>query len=352
MVSDSHPNVARRRALRILGGSAAASVAQLIVPHTPEVLAAPSTGKPGMVPRRKLGKTGVEVSILTLGGYHLGSIKDDAEAMRVVHAALDAGLTFFDNAWEYHDGKSEERLGNALVGKRDKAFVMTKVCTHGRDKTVAMKQLEQSLKRLKTDHIDLWQVHEVVYDTDPDLHYAKGGVLEALDLAKKQGKVRFVGFTGHKDPALHLAMLERGYAFDTVQMPLNAFDASYRSFEQKVLPAVNERGMAALGMKSLCGQGDPIRKGVVTADEALRYAMSLPVASTVSGIDSMKILEQNLKIARDFTPMSPADMKALRMRLEKLAADGRFELYKSSKHFDGKPGREQHGFPPSDEAPL
>lgn len=303
----------------------------------------------GEIPRRALGRTGVEVSALALGGYHLGLAKTKREAIKIVHEAMDAGVNFMDNAWEYHDGKSEEILGEALKGRRDEVVLMTKVCTHGRDRKVAMRQLEQSLRRLKTDYLDLWQVHEVVHDNDPDLHFARGGVIEALEQAKREGKVRFVGFTGHKDPAIHLKMLSFDYPFDTCQLPLNCLDATFRSFEQRILPELIKRGIAPIGMKSLCGTGDPVRKRVVAATDALRYAMSLPVASTVSGIDSLRVLRQNLGVARDFTPMSAAEMKALRARVAADAADGHLELYKTSKHFDGPPGRKQHKFPPLEE---
>ena len=217
---------------------------------------------------------------------------------------------------------------------------MTKVCTHGRDADVAMQQLEESLRRLGTDHLDLWQVHECVYDNDPERHFAPGGVIEALDRAKQQGKVRFVGFTGHKDPDIHLEMLAHGYPFDTVQMPLNCFDASFRSFEQRVLPEVaTAGGSPRIGMKSLGGSGHAVRRRASSrADEALRYAMSLPVATTVSGIDSLDVLRQNLAIARGFTPMTPAEMDALRARVAGYAADGHFELYKTTMHFDAKVG--------------
>jgi aryl-alcohol dehydrogenase-like predicted oxidoreductase len=299
----------------------------------------------GEIPRRALGRTGERVSALALGGYHLGLVKTKREAIRIVHEAIDAGVDFMDNAWEYHDGKSEEIMGEALKGRREEVFLMTKVCTHGRDRKVAMRQLEQSLRRLKTDHLDLWQVHEVVHDNDPDLHFARGGVIEALEQAKREGKVRFVGFTGHKDPAIHLKMLSHDYPFDAVQMPLNVFDATFRSFEQRVLPELIKRGIAPLGMKSLCGTGDPARKRVITATEALRYAMSLPVAATISGIDSLRVLKQNLGVARGFTPMTEAEMQELRKRVAPDAADGHLELYKTSKHFDGPPGRKQHKFP-------
>lgn len=301
---------------------------------------------PGEIPRRQLGRTGIEVSAIALGGAHIGGVKSEQEAISIIHAAMDAGITFMDNAWEYNEGRSEVIMGKALQGsRRDQAFLMTKVCTHGRDRKVAMQQLEQSLRRLKTDHIDLWQVHEVVYDNDPELHFAKGGVIEALEQAKREGKVRFVGFTGHKDPAIHLKMLGYDYPFDTCQLPLNCFDASFRSFEQQVLPELNRRGIAAIGMKSISGSGEPVKKGVITAQEALRYAMSLPVATTVSGIDSIKVLQQNLSIARGFKPMNAEEMQAVRTRYARYAADGRFELYKTSKKYDGKPGREQHNFP-------
>jgi predicted aldo/keto reductase-like oxidoreductase len=304
------------------------------------------------IPRRRLGRTGEQVSIIGVGGYHLGTMSSLDDAVRLVQEAIDAGVTIFDNAWEYNNHRSEEWMGQALQGRRDKVFLMTKVCTHGRDRKVAMQQLEESLKRLQTDHLDLWQIHEVVYENDADLHFAKGGVIEALDQAKKQGKVRFVGFTGHKNPAIHLRMLAHNYPFDTVQMPLNCFDGTYRSFEQQVLPELERRGIAALGMKSLGGDGQPILHGIVSAEEALRYAMSLPVATTISGMDSLDVLRQNARIARGFKPMAPNEMQALRQRCKSFAADGHLELYKSTKKYDGGVGREQHGYPSSDQLPL
>jgi uncharacterized protein len=304
------------------------------------------------VPRRKFGRHPDEISILGIGGFHIGKASSLKEAVQIVAEAIDAGINFFDNAWEYNDHRSEEWMGEALHGNREKVFLMTKVCTHGRDKKVAMQQLEESLKRLKTDHLDLWQVHEVVYDNDPDLHFAKGGVIEALDQAKKDGKTRYVGFTGHKHPNTHLKMLAHDYPFDSVQMPLNCFDGSFRSFEQHVLPVVNQRGMAGLGMKSLGGDGQPILHGVITIEESLRYAMSLPVATTISGIDSVAVLRQNLQIARGFKPMAPAEMDALRKRCAPIAADGHLELYKSTVKYDADVGRAQHGYPTVQEMPL
>ncbi len=303
----------------------------------------------GEIPRRPLGRTGVEVSALGLGGAHLGGIKTETEAIRIVHEAIDAGVTFMDNAWEYNKGKSEEWMGKALKGRRDKVFLMTKVCTHGRDKKVAMQQLDESLRRLQTDHVDLWQVHECAYYNDPERHFRADGVIEALTEAKKAGKVRFVGFTGHKDPAIHLEMLRRNYPFDTCQLPLNPFDATFRSFEQQVLPELTKRGIAPLALKTMGGEGYPIKDGALTPAEALRYALSLPVATVVFGYDSLEMVRQNIKTGRGFKQMTAAEMTALRERSREYAADGRFELYKTSKKFDADEGRQQHGFPTQDE---
>lgn len=297
------------------------------------------------IPRRPLGQTGEYVSALGLGGFHLGSVGTEREAIRLVHAAIDAGITFMDNAWEYHQGKSEVRMGKALAGRRGDVFLMSKVCTHGRDAKVGLKQLDESLRRLKTDYLDLWQVHEVAFYNDPERHFMTGGVIDALDKAKKEGKVRFVGFTGHKDPALHLRMLSYGYPFDTVQMPLNCFDATFRSFEQQVLPELERRGIAAIGMKSLGGEGDMVKKKIITAEDGLSYAMSLNVATTVSGIDSMRVLKQNVAIARGFKPLGTRKMQALRTQVAEFASDGRFELYKTTAKHEAEVGRKQHGFP-------
>jgi len=304
------------------------------------------------IPRRPLGRTGLEVSALGIGGYHLGSADSEAEATRIVNEALDAGVNFFDNAWEYHQGLSEERLGRALKGKRDRAVVMTKVCTHGRDRNIAMRQLEESLTRLQTDHIDVWQIHEVIYENDPDLIFAPNGAAEALLEARRQGKVRFLGFTGHKDPSIHLKMLAHDFPFDTVQMPLNCLDATFRSFETNVLPEVNRRGIAALGMKSLGGSGELVREGAVVVTTGLRYAMSLPVAVTISGVDSLSVLHQNLEVARGFQPFSAAEMKNIREACRVDASDGHMELFKTTKKYDGDLGREMHGFPSSSELPI
>jgi predicted aldo/keto reductase-like oxidoreductase len=250
-----------------------------------------------------------------------------------------------DNAWDYNEGVSEIRMGKALAGRRDQVFLMTKCCTHGRDARTAMKQLEESLRRLKTDHLDLWQIHEVIFDDEPARYFAPGGAVEALDRARQQGKVRFVGFTGHKDPDLHLEMLGYDYPWDSCQLPLNCFDASFRSFETRVLPELNRRGIAAIGMKSLGGDARAVKEKVVTPQEALRYTLSLPIATLVSGIDTMRVLNQNLAVAEAFRPMTARQREVLLRRIAAKARDGRFELYKISAAFDGNESRRQHGLP-------
>ena len=303
------------------------------------------------IPTRRFGRHDVQVSALGFGGPHIGDAESEATAIQLVRDAIEGGVTFFDNCWEYHRGKTEDWMGQGLKGMRDRVFLMTKVCTHGRDKREAMRQLEQSLRRLKTDHLDLWQIHECVYYTDPDRHFRSSGVVEALDQAKSQGKVRFVGFTGHKDPRIHLAMLAHDYPFDTCQLPLNCFDSTFadRSFERQVLPELLRRRISPIGMKSLGGDGRQVKQKVITAAEGLRYAMSLPVMTTVSGVDSMRVLRQNLKVALGFRPMSPRQMNALRVRVQAQAADGRFELYKTTAKHEGTEGRKQHGFPDEEE---
>src|SRR5688572_28711395 len=290
----------------------------------------PSSSGHQPIDRRPFGRHADLVSILCLGGYHLGKTKTAAEAVRIVHEAIDAGVNFLDNAWEYHEGESERRMGRAIEDRRDAVFLMTKVCTHGRDAKVATRQLDESLRRLRTDHLDLWQIHECVYYNDPERHFARGGVVEALERAKAQGKVRYVGFTGHKDPEIHLRMLSFDFPFDACQLPLNGFDAHFRSFQTRVLPELSRRKIAAIGMKSLGGDGRAVSKKAARVDDALRYAMSLPVCTTVSGVDSWKVLRQNVRIARDFSPMSVRERQEYTRNLVDDAHDGRFELYKTT----------------------
>jgi aryl-alcohol dehydrogenase-like predicted oxidoreductase len=304
------------------------------------------------VQRRAFGRTGVDVASFGIGGYHLVLSKDRDLVTRIVAMALDAGANFVDTAWEYHEGLSEDLLGYALKGRRHEVFLMSKVCTHGRDRALGMRMLEDSLRRLQTDHLDLWQLHELNFDNDPELAFRPDGGVEALAQAKREGKVRFVGFTGHKDPSIHLKMLSYGFAFDAVQMPLSAFDATFRSFERQVLPEVNRLGMAAIGMKVMGGGGEPLKTGVITAAEGLRYALSLPATTILSGMDSLEVAEENLAAAKSFAPMNEAEMTELRERVRPYAADGRVELFKTTAKYDGPVVREQHGYPPPSGLPL
>jgi aryl-alcohol dehydrogenase-like predicted oxidoreductase len=272
---------------------------------------------------KPFGRHDVSISALGFGGHHLGDAPDVATAIRIVQEAVDSGITFFDNCWEYHRGKTEDWMGQGLKGRRDKVFLMTKVCTH----------------------LDLWQVHGVGWDNDPELFMRPNGAAEALLKAKQEGKVRYLGFTGHKDPAVHLKMINTGFPFDAVQMPLNPFDAHFLSFAEMILPECARRGIAALGMKPLSGHGEPITNGELTVEEALRYAMSLPVATTITGIDKLEVLRQNVKIAQNYKPMTPQEMQAIRDRVKQVAGDGRYEIYKVSLRFDNPEARMAHGFP-------
>jgi predicted aldo/keto reductase-like oxidoreductase len=297
------------------------------------------------LPTRILGRTGQRVSMLCLGGWHIGSVKDDQEAVRIMHAAIDEGMTFFDNAWDYHNGHSEEVMGKALAGgKRAKVFLMTKNCE--RDYAGSMKNLEDSLRRLGTDHLDLWQFHEMVYDNDPDWVFEKGGLKAALE-AKKAGKVRFIGFTGHKDPRIHLKMLGKPYDWDTAQMPINVMDRFYRSFQQEVVPVCLQKKVGVIGMKGLGGgntEGRLIEKMGLTADQCFRYCLSQPVSTQVVGITTMAQLKADVAMARAFKPMAAGERDALLSRVREEASDGRHELFKSAKTYDGPHHRKQHGF--------
>ncbi|MGQ9683276.1 MAG: aldo/keto reductase [Anaerolineae bacterium] len=290
----------------------------------------------GQMPYRALGRTGERVSLLGLGGAHLAE-PSEAEAIRIIHTALDAGINFLDNSWDYSDGASERRVGKALKGGyRSKAFVMTKLDSQRREG--AARQIEESLRRLQVEPIDLVQIHEVIRPGDPDAVLGPGGSIEALLEARRTGKVRYIGFTGHKDPAFFLRMLdiarERGLAFDTVQMPLNVMDAHYCSFEQRVLPVLLAEGIGVLGMKPL-GGGYLLESGVISAEECLHYAMNLPTSVVITGCDSMDILQQALRAARSFRPLRPEQVQALLARTAPAAADGKYEHYKTDTRFDG-----------------
>jgi aryl-alcohol dehydrogenase-like predicted oxidoreductase len=288
------------------------------------------------IPNRVLGSTGEKVSIIGLGGAHLGLTKSEKESIAIVRTAIESGVNFMDNCWDYFDGQSEIRMGKALRdGYRKKVFLMTKV--DGRDKKTANDQIDESLRRLQTDVIDLLQFHEVIRMSDPDRIFAIGGALEAFLEAKKAGKIRYMGFTGHKSPDIHLKMLqvalENNFGFDTVQMPLNVMDAHYNSFEKKVLPVLVERKTGVLGMKPI-GAGVLLGSHSVTARECLLYAMSLPVSVTITGCDSLKILEQALDIARNFEPLAGAEREALLEKTRQASVEGKYELYKTDNLFD------------------
>lgn len=290
------------------------------------------------MPYRTLGRTGVKVSLVGLGGHHIGrgSVSPE-DSTRIVRTALDSGINFLDNCWDYNNGVSEERMGVALKdGYRQKAFLMTKL--DGRTAKMAQEQLEQSLKRLQTDHIDLIQIHEVIRMNDPERIFAPGGTLEYLEKARKEGKVRFIGFTGHKSPEIHLHMLEtatkHNYTFDTVQMPLNAMDAHFDSFGAKVIPVARRLNMGILGMKPM-GDGVLLKSNTVTPVECLRYAMHLPVSVVITGCDSMQILHQALDTAKNFRGLSETEVSAILNKTQAVAQKGEFELYKTSHNFDG-----------------
>jgi predicted aldo/keto reductase-like oxidoreductase len=313
----------------------AAATALTVVSLVPERMFA-ETGKDHM-PYRRLGRTGEKVSIIGLGGAHIGNQVDEKESIKIIRAALDNGINFLDNCWDYNGGASEIRMGKALKdGYRSKAFLMTKI--DGRDKKTAAAQIDESLRRLQTDHVDLMQFHEIIRMTDPERIFKAGGGIEALLAAKQAGKIRYIGFTGHKSPAMHLHMLEmaRSYQvnFDTIQMPLNVMDAHYDSFEKKVLPVVLKQDMGVLGMKPM---GDAFILETKTASpiECLHYAMSLPTSVVITGCDSMPILQQALSAARSYKPPNEDQIRTLLTRTAKAAQKGEYERYKISHHFDG-----------------
>jgi predicted aldo/keto reductase-like oxidoreductase len=300
------------------------------------------------MPSRVLGRTGQPVSILCFGGWHCSQPElSDAQSIRLIQRAADEGFTFFDIAWDYHEGRSEDMMGQALAagGRRQKVFLMTKNCA--RDAAGTRQHLEDSLRRLRTDYLDLWQFHEINYDNDPDWIVERGALAAALE-AQKAGKVRYIGFTGHKSPHIFLKMLPV-HTWDTVQLPINVCDYWYRSSIREVLPQLNRLNIGAIGMKSLGGGnlaagGQIVANGVCTAEEAMRYALSQPISSLVVGVDSDKVLDQDLAIARNFQPMSLAEMHALQDKVKVPASDGRHEWHKSTQNFDGPYHRQQHGF--------
>ena len=298
------------------------------------------TTRRGDMVYRKLGKTGEEVSLIGMGGFHIGKQEDEQDSIRLIRAGIDRGITFLDNSWDYNEGKSEERMGKALKeGYRQKVFLMTKL--DGRTKESANQQLEESLTRLQTDHLDLVQFHEVIRMEDPDRIFAKGGALEAILAAKQAGKVRYIGFTGHKDPQVHLRMLEvaqkHDFHFDTAQMPINVMDAHFRSFTHKVVPELVKHQIGLLAMKTFGDHFilDQVKNtNAATPIEMLHYSMSLPTSVVITGIDNMQILDQAFEAARTFAPMNHSQMAALLNKTKVAAADGAYELFKTTPHFD------------------
>ena len=292
--------------------------------------------KKGEMLYRTLGRTGEQVSVIGLGGHHIGRPKEEQDGIRLIHSAIERGINFMDNSWDYHKGGSEIRMGKALQGTyRDKVFLMTKI--DGRTKAEATKQINESLKRLKSDRIDLMQHHEIIRMEDPDRIFAPGGAMEAVVEAQKAGKIRYIGFTGHKDPLVHLRMLEvaaqNNFRFDAVQMPLNVMDAHFRSFEKQVLPILVKNQIGVLGMKSM---GDPyiLKSNTVKPIECLHYAMNLPTSTVITGFENMQILDQALEAVRTFKPMSQEQVQALLNKTRTAAAKGKYELFKTTSQFD------------------
>ena len=296
-----------------------------------------AAGAENGIPYRRLGRSGERVSVIGLGGWHLGIQSAEQESVRIIRTALDSGINFLDNCWDYNNGDSEIRMGQALRdGYRHKAFLMTKI--DGQTKPAAAAQIDESLRRLQTEHIDLLQFHEVIRMTDPQRIFAPAGGMEAVLEAKKAGKVRYIGFTGHKNPAMHLNMLETAathqFHFDAVQMPLNAMDAHFESFEKKVLPILVEKEIGVLGMKPM-GAGLLLKSNTVSPVQCLRYAMSLPTSVVITGCESLANLEQALDLARNFKPLSTAESAALLAKTEQAAREGKYEGYKTTNNFDG-----------------
>jgi predicted aldo/keto reductase-like oxidoreductase len=320
--------ISRRRFL----GFAAASI---FLAHADQQ--APQSESRNGIPYRKLGRTGEKVSLVGLGGYHLGKQADPQESIRIIRAGLDEGVNFLDNCWDYNAGESEIRMGNALRdGYRQKAFLMSKI--DGRTKAAATSQIDESLRRLQTDRIDLLQFHEVIRDTDPERIFADGGAMQAVLESRKAGKIRYIGFTGHKSPDIHLNMLatasKHGFTFDAVQMPLNVMDAHFDSFEKKVLPVLLKSDAGVLGMKPM-GDHLILESKTATPVECLHYAMNLPTSVVITGCDSLRILQQALQAARSFQPMNSSRVAALLAKTAQAAEAGQFELYKTSHRFDG-----------------
>jgi aryl-alcohol dehydrogenase-like predicted oxidoreductase len=351
-------NMKRREFLEAITATAAlplAAAAQPVPskkPAEPTTLERPAETVRGDMRYRKLGRTGEDVSLIGLGGHHIGRQKEEKESISIIRAAIDAGVNFMDNCWDYHDGGSEVRMGKALKdGYRKKAFLMTKI--DGRTKKAAAEQIDQCLQRLQTDVIDLLQHHEIIRLEDADRIFAEGGAQEAMLAARKAGKVRYFGFTGHKDPLVHLRMLEvaakHDFRFDAVQMPLNVMDAHFRSFEKQVVPGLVRDGIGVLGMKSM-GDGLILKSKTASPIECLQYAMSLPTSTVITGIDTLEILKQDLEVVKTFRPLTARQVADLLYRTAKPASAGQFEGFKTTNGFDGT-AKNPHWLGESDKGP-
>lgn len=337
MYGEREIHMNRRRFFEVMATTTAITLAAGVWAAGPAGSQRPEEMVRGEMRYRPLGRTGVDVSVIGLGGHHIGRLKDEGESIRIIRAAVDAGITFMDNCWDYHDGDSEVRMGKALKdGYRQKVFLMTKI--DGRTRKAAAEQIDQCLSRLQTDVIDLLQHHEVIRLEDPDRIFAEGGAQEAVLAAKAAGKIRFIGFTGHKDPVVHLRMLEiakeHGFHFDAVQLPLNVMDAHFRSFERHVLPVLVREGIGVLGMKAL-GDGLILNSKTVAPVECLQYAMNLPISTVITGIDSMKILKQDVEAVKTFRPLTEQQVADLLSRTAQAASRGKFEGFKTTNAFDG-----------------
>ncbi len=339
MHRDRRDGVARRAFLSMLAASVAgvSCARRFVAPPPPPKANQIKLPPGGKIQTRRLGRTGVDVSMVGLGGHHIARGGDERLAVRLVRKALDHGITFLDNCWDYNEGRSEEWMGKTLRnGYRQRAFLMTKL--DGRTRGAAMQQLEQSLRRLKTDVIDLVQIHEVIRLSDPARVFDAGGAMEALLDARRAGKIRFIGFTGHKDPAIHMAMLltalENDFEFDTVQMPLNVMDPHYHSFEKHVLPSLVQANIGVLGMKPM-GDGEILKSNAVTAEECLRYSLSLPTSVVITGCETEGVLDQAIDVAMRFSPLDGPEKEQLLAHTKPHATDGRYEGFKTSEDYDG-----------------
>jgi len=336
-MQSNSPPLHRRKFIKGVAVAAAAAALAPSLPGAETNVPAPNP-RAGEVPRRKLGATGESVSIIGVGGHTMALAQSEEESIRIIQEAIDGGINFMDNAWEYHQGRSETVMGKALRGKRDQVFLMTKVCAHvrGQSKQACLEMLEESLKRLQTDRLDLWMLHELGTMEEVEAAWKPGGPIEALTEAKKQGKVRYVGFTGHRSAEIHLSMLKHDYPYDAVLMPVNAFEPNRKGFRTEVLPELMKRKMGVLGIKSLGGTPARIlREGKFTARQLLRFSLSHPITTQIVGMSSLQNLRDNLELVRNFTPMPPEEREKLVAEISSLRPD-EYLAYRDPHYRDGR----------------